>query len=458
MNKAYSSYTSINQKWAKQIPSHWTSKRMKAVFAMRKERNNPIVTENILSLTAKQGVVPYAEKEGTGGNKPKSDLTQYNICHENDLLVNCMNVVSGAAGVSRYYGAISPVYYAFYPHEDENIWYYHYIFRLLPFQRSLVGLGKGILMHESDDGTLTSVRMRISMDYLGNVLLPVPPRDEQDQIVRFLDWKVSSVNKLIGVKQKQIAALKEFMQAEIEKQLYAYPVEETVRLKQLGVFFKGGGFSRDNLVEEDGYPAILYGDIYTQYEYKTAVINHSIDGVAYSASRKISKGDIVMAGTGETKDEIGKSILYMGDEIVAAGGDVIVFHPNEGINVEYLLYQLYSQAALKHRYINGKGDIIVHIYPTALGNTIITLPGKTDQKKAVARINEIIEQVKKAISLLTDEISVLREYRVRLVADVVTGKIDVRNIEIPEYEFVDEDADGDAEDADGEEETEEQED
>lgn len=124
------------------------------------------------------------------------------------------------------------------------------------------------------------------------------------------------------------------MQAEIEKQLYAYPVEETVRLKQLGTFFKGGGFSRDNLVEAKGYPAILYGDIYTQYEYTTAVINHSIDGDAYSASRKISKGDIVMAGTGETKDEIGKSILYMGDEIVAAGGDVIVFHPNEGINVE----------------------------------------------------------------------------------------------------------------------------
>ncbi len=64
MNKAYTSYVPINQKWAKQIPSHWDARRMKAVFAMRKERNNPIVTENILSLTAKQGVVPYAEKEG----------------------------------------------------------------------------------------------------------------------------------------------------------------------------------------------------------------------------------------------------------------------------------------------------------------------------------------------------------------------------------------------------------
>lgn len=157
------------------------------------------------------------------------------------------------------------------------------------------------------------------------------------------------------------------------------------------------------------------------------------------------KGDIVMAGTGETKDEIGKSILYMGDQIVSAGGDVIVFRPNEDINVEYLLYQLYSQAALKHRYITGKGDIIVHIYPTALGNTLISLPGEEDQVKAVEHINEIINQVKKAVATLTEEISVLREYKVRLIADTVTGKIDVRAVVIPEYEFVGEEADSDAE-------------
>ena len=324
--------------------------------------------------------------------------------------------------------------------------YVHFLMRSQPFSEEYYRNGRGIV---SDLWTTRYSEMK-------SILLPIPPREEQDQIVRFLDWKVSSINRLIGVKQKQIAALKEFMQAEIEKQLYAYPVEEAVRLKQLGTFFKGGGFSRENLVEEEGCPAILYGDIYTQYEYKTAVINHSIDGAAYSASRKISKGDIVMAGTGETKDEIGKSILYTDDEIVAVGGDVIVFHPNEGINVEYLLYQLYSQAALKHRYINGKGDIIVHIYPTALGSTIIAFPGVEEQKKAVARINEIINQVKKAIAVLADEISVLREYRVRLIADTVTGEIDVRDIEIPEYEYVEETIDDNNEDC--EEETEEQED
>lgn len=145
-----------------------------------------------------------------------------------------------------------------------------------------------------------------------------------------------------------------------------------------------------------------------------------------------------MAGTGETKDEIGKSILYRGDEVVAAGGDVIVFRPNEGINVEYLLYQLYSQAALKHRYIHGKGDIIVHIYPAALGDMLISFPDEENQVKAVERIDEIIDQVKKAIASLTKEISILREFKARLVADTVTGKIHVRDVEIPEYEFSEE--------------------
>lgn len=435
----YADYTPAQAAWLDELPSHWQCTKIGALFS---ERKSKVSDKDYAPLSvARIGVVPQlatAVKTDAGDNRKL-------VC-AGDFVINSRSDRKGSCGVAKLDGSVSLINIVLTPRNGLSERYVHYLLRSQPFSEEYYRNGSGIV---ADLWTTRYSEMK-------SILLPVPPREEQDQIVRFLDWKVSSINRLIGVKQKQIAALKEFMQAEIEKQLYAYPVEETVRLKQLGTFFKGGGFSRENLVEEEGYPAILYGDIYTQYEYKTAVINHSIDGAAYSASRKISKGDIVMAGTGETKDEIGKSILYTGDEIVALGGDVIVFHPNEGINVEYLLYQLYSQAALKHRYINGKGDIIVHIYPTALGNTIITLPGEADQNKVVAIINEIIDQVKKAIAVLTDEISVLREYRVRLVADTVTGKIDVRGIEIPEYEFVDEDTDADNED-DGEEDTEEQE-
>lgn len=215
--KHYEKYQCVDQRWVKSIPSHWEFFRLKRIFAQRVEKNDPIITENILSLTAKQGVVPYAEKEGAGGNKPKGDMTQYNIARPNDLLVNCMNIVAGSAGVSRYFGAISPVYYALYPRLDCNIWYYHYLFRLMPFQRSLIGLGKGILMHESESGALNTVRMRISMDYLGNVNLPIPPRDEQDQIVRYLDWQVSKINRLIAAKRKRIELLNQTIAYNLER-------------------------------------------------------------------------------------------------------------------------------------------------------------------------------------------------------------------------------------------------
>ena len=433
----YADYVTSQATWLGRLPTHWDCKKIGALFSERKVK---VSDKDYAPLSvAKIGVVPQLEtavKTDAGDNRK--------LVRARDFVINSRSDRKGSCGVSELDGSVSLINIVLQPRKKMNNRYVHFLMRSQPFSEEYYRNGRGIV---SDLWTTRYSEMK-------SILLPIPPREEQDQIVRFLDWKVSSINRLIGVKQKQIAALKEFMQAEIEKQLYAYPVEETVRLKQLGTFFKGGGFSRENLVEEEGCPAILYGDIYTQYEYKTAVINHSIDGAAYSASRKISKGDIVMAGTGETKDEIGKSILYTGDEIVAVGGDV--FHPNEGINVEYLLYQLYSQAALKHRYINGKGDIIVHIYPTALGSTIIAFPGVEEQKKAVARINEIINQVKKAIAVLADEISVLREYRVRLIADTVTGEIDVRDIEIPEYEYVEETIDDNNEDC--EEETEEQED
>ena len=441
----YQSYTAYASLWNKSFPSHWSVLPM---YALAKEKSIcGCVDLPLLSVYLDVGVIPFSAKAEKRTNVTSKDLSKYQRVDCGDFVLNNQQAWRGSVGISFDTGIVSPAYIVLSMNDMLNSRYANYLLR------SRIMVDQYLINSKS----VGSIQRNIYWPALKRTSVPVPPREEQDQIVRFLDWKVSSINKLIAVKQKQIATLKEFMQAEIEEQLYAYPVVSVVRLKQLGTFFKGGGFSRDNLVEDEDYPAILYGDIYTQYEYKTSIITHHIDGNAYSTSRKISKGDIVMAGTGETKDEIGKSILYMGEQIVAVGGDVIVFHPNEGTNVEYLLYQLYSQASLKHRYINGKGDIIVHIYPTALGNTIITLPREADQNKAVARINEIIDQVNKAITVLTDEIYVLREYRVRLVADTVTGKIDVRGIEIPEYEFVDEDTDTENED-DSEEKTDEQED
>ena len=471
MNKAYTSYVPINQKWAKQIPSHWDARRMKAVFAMRKERNNPIVTENILSLTAKQGVVPYTEKEGTGGNKPKSDLTQYNVCHENDLLVNCMNVVSGAAGVSRYHGAISPVYYAFYPHKNENIWYYHYIFRLLPFQRSLVGLGKGILMHESEDGTLTSVRMRISMDYLGNVLLPVPPREEQDQIVRFLDWKVSSINRLINIKKNMIELLENRKKSIINSVLAGGAsnsvCKESVIEGLLTIpttwderplkFYASSNDESLSSKTPSNYE-FNYIDISTTgfRKLKKEPVCTTFEEAPSRARRIVREGDTILS----TVRTYLKAILYIDNtkdgNVVSTG--FAVLRPKDGVYPPLLSYALSCDYFINAVIRNSIGVSYPAINEKKLLSLKLALPKSYDEQvKVYEQIMALTESTDITIKYLQDMVNGLQDLKNRLISDTVTGKIDVRSIEIPEYEFVDEDTDADNEDG-GEEEIQEQED
>ena len=402
-------------------PARWRFFRGKQLFRIIDERSSD-GTEELLAVSHITGITPRIQKNVTMFQS--ESLVGYKLCQVGDVAANTMWTWQGALGVSKYAGVISPSYNVYRQNGDI---YNPRFLDLLLREKQMVDV-----YHSLSTGIRPS-RLRLYPDVFLTIHFPVPPREEQEQIVRFLDWKVSAIDKLIATKEKQLSILKELLQAKIEKQLHAYPISNTLRLKQLGTFSKGGGFSRDNLVETETYPAILYGDIYTQYEYKTSVITHHIDGIAYSASRKISKGDIVMAGTGETKDDIGKSILYMGNQSVAVGGDVIIFHPNAKNNAEYLLYQLYSQAALKHRYISSKGDIIVHIYPTAIGNILITLPCVHDQKKAVKRINANIHRVNKTLHLLNEQISNLNELKTRLISDAVTGKIDVRSIKLPNF-------------------------
>ena len=149
--------------WLTTIPKNWEIKRLKQILAERNEKNNPIKSTNLLSLSIERGVFPYSKKTG-GGNKAKENFEDYKLTHENDIVLNSMNVVVGAVGLSKYYGCVSPVYYTLYSrNENYNINYYNNIFQSEAFQKSLWGLGNGIVVKESDIGKLNTIRMRIPM-------------------------------------------------------------------------------------------------------------------------------------------------------------------------------------------------------------------------------------------------------------------------------------------------------
>lgn len=437
MSNVYETYVDVDEKWVKKIPAHWQMKRLKAIFAMRKEKNNPVVTENILSLTAKQGVVPYAEKEGTGGNKPKSDMTQYNIAHENDLLVNCMNVVSGAAGVSRYFGAISPVYYALYPHNDENVWYYHHIFRLMPFQRSLVGLGKGILMHESDEGTLTSVRMRISMDYLGNVLLPVPPRDEQDQIVKYLNWKVSEINKLIKFRKKELLTLEE-LKKKIISDTITKGIDSEANHKMTSIRWIGAIPEHWEIIKAKKVIKITNGsDPKTKGE-----IPVYGSGGAFKTCGEYKEPPVVLLGR--------KGTLNKPQYVDCRYWNVdTAFDVREKANQINLKYYYYCAFLFDYGYYMTQ-TALPSMTQTDYGNMYIPLPPLNEQEKIVEVLEERLLALSKLIASKEEIIKELVDLKNRIISDVVTGAIDVRSEIIPDYEIVEDTEDSSDDDLDGE--------
>lgn len=192
--------------WIGEIPEGWEIKRLGAILQERNEVNNPIQTTSILSLTNNRGVIPYSEK-GNQGNKAKDDLTGYKIAHIGDIVLNSMNVIIGSVGLSNYYGAVSPVYYMLFPRNniETNIQYYNYLFQTTAFQQSLRGYGNGIL----------EIRMRIQMQKLKTVLLPVPTFLEQSNITVYLDASLSKLNILLSKIRSSIEEYKKLKQAVI---------------------------------------------------------------------------------------------------------------------------------------------------------------------------------------------------------------------------------------------------
>ncbi|WNQ12201.1 restriction endonuclease subunit S [Paenibacillus aurantius] len=437
--------------WFGDLPERWESKRIGALLQQRKETNAPVKTDFILSLSAAHGVVPYSERVEKGGNKPKNDLTKYSIAHENDLLVNCMNVLAGSCGVSKWHGAISPVYYALYPRnaDEINIWYYNYIFRLVTFYRSLIGISKGILVHESSTGSLNTIRLRVSMQNMNYVMMPLPPRNEQDQIVRFLDWRVLGINRLINAKKKLIALLQEQKRAAINEAVTrGGDGWQDVSLGNLGSFRKGFGGSRADDAESGGVACIRYGDIYRSgvlflHEPITRITAES--SVSYA---RVYKSEMLFALSGETKEEIGQALVNSIDEDTWCSGDAAIFTANDNVLYSFLAYALRCPYVAKQRASMAKGDIIVHISTSALRRLKILVPPIGEQEAIVSQLDTICVGIDSKIKIENEQMKLLQEYRTRLISDVVTGKMDVRDVVIPDYETVEETAVVEDDDAD----------
>ena len=199
----------FDNSWIGCVPEDWQRLPLRAFLKIRNEKNDPIKTTEILSLSIAHGVTRYFE-EGRGGNKAKDDLSAYKIAHKGDIVMNSMNIIAGAVGRSDYFGAISPVYYALYPFRDDvDMEFVEFVFAAERFQREFIRLGKGILIKKSGTGKLNTIRMKVSTDDLKSVQFPLPPFSTQKTISKFLKRRIKLLDNAISEKRTQIALLNE---------------------------------------------------------------------------------------------------------------------------------------------------------------------------------------------------------------------------------------------------------
>ena len=366
---------------------------------------------------------------------------KYIIVSPGDLVLNGLNLnydfVSQRIGLVKENGIITSAYVILRPRKSVNYAYYCYLFKAMDAKKLFHGMGSGI-------------RLTLSYKDLKNYFLPVPPRDEQDQIVRFLDWKVSSINKLINIKKKEIKAIDALKRSMVSHAI-TRGLTADAPMKYSGVKWLGDIPQRwytvplyaiaqvksiNNCIELPLMSVYLDAGVVPFVEREEKRTNAtSKDLTNY---QRVDPGDFVLNNQQAWRGSVGVS-FHSG--IVSPA--YIVLSLNNTLDSHYANY-LFRSRCMVDQYLvisRGVGSIQRNLYWSALKRVVVPIPSKKEQMEIVEYLDGLNNKFDATIKKLTEEVAVLEEYKNKIIADTVTGKIDVRGIEIPEYEFVDEDND-----------------
>ena len=417
--------------WLGEYPSDWELKKIKYCLQERVEKNNPVRTTEILSLTAKQGVIPYDQKEG-GGNKPKEDVSAYRLAYPGDIVMNSMNILSGSVGLSQYFGCVSPVYYMLRPWKAiEDVRYYNYIFQTTMFQRSLFGLGNGILIKESGNGKLNTIRMRIPMDKFGGLFIPVAPIDEQKRIADFLDAKCAEIDALTADIQTQIDTLEQYKRSVITETV-TKGLNPNAEMKDSGVQWIGNmpahwdairgkyilRYMQKPVREDDGVITCFRdGEVTLRSNRREDGFTMSDKEIGYQG---IDVGDLVVHGMDGFAGSIGIS-----DSRGKASPVLNVLETDQ--NKRYIMYYLrcmaYSDVFLA--LATGIRVRSCDLRWNKLAELSYPVPPLNEQNAIVKHIDSVLSKADAVIADKKAQLATLDEYKKSLIFEYVTGKKEV---------------------------------
>lgn len=346
-------------------------------------------------------------------------------------------------------GIITAAYLCLVPRMNSG--YLHYLLHAYDVQKVFYGMGGG-------------VRQSIGFKDIRHMYIPVPPRAEQDQIVRFLDWKVSEINKLIGIRRKEIQELEELRENTILHTTTS-GLDTSVPMKRTDNFWIGTIPEHWNVVQVRRVYSVILGKMlatkpaYSSDTYEEYVCAKDVhfDGVDLSDLKqmwfstsekqqyKIEANDllIVEGGAGAGNAALVEEPL---DRDIYVQNSIHIVRPKSNrATTKFLAYWMRSMVKRNYMTFVCSVATIPHYTKDKVMSTVMPLPPENEQKEIVRYLDNECEKINNLITKKHSQIATLQELKNSFISDVVTGKIDVRNVTVPEYEHVDDIVDDDSE-------------
>ena len=418
--KRYNSYKLTGIQWLPEIPSHWEVLRFGSLFKRKPSINEP--GEELLSVFLDRGVIKASESDKRT-HQASEDLSKYQLVEPSDFVMNNQQAWRGSVGVSDYTGIISPAYHIFPMPSCYDSHYANYLLR----DRVMVNL------FDISSKGVGSIQRTLNFSWLNNGKCLVPPIEEQERIVAYLDKKITLIESCKCQRERELQTLNELKQAEIasvvtrglnpnvpmkdsgQVQFGEIPAHwDSVKMKYCFTQRSEKGFPNEPVLCATQSKGVIPQSL---YENRVVVVNKGFEGL-----KLVKVGDFVIS---LRSFQGGIEYAYYQGIISAA---YTILTPKDERNSKYFKYLFKSHPFIQllQTCVTGirEGQNINY---AVLGNNFIPIPPIDEQNAIVEYIEAKTNSIDKMIDALKAEIDRLTEYKQRLISDVVTGQMNVQD-------------------------------
>ncbi|MBE5908375.1 MAG: restriction endonuclease subunit S [Lachnospiraceae bacterium] len=453
MIKKYDEYRKVDAFGIKELPSHWNIKRGFSYFYENTEKNTN--ADEKLQFQFKYGtIVPKKDQDDI--DKDVEKYKKYTVIQPNDIAINGLNLnydfVSQRIAAVKDRGIITSAYLILRPRRMREQKYLVYLLKGYDGIKLFHGIGSGL-------------RQTLTSDEVLKLQLPVPPKEEQEQIVRYLDWKTSEIDRMRRGLKHQIKDLKELRLSLIDRAV-TKGIDDA-ELKESGYSWIGMIPKHWNMEYSKHFFSLRKEKAYIEDEQLTSSQQYGIISQQEYMEREGRRLTVVLTGDDILKHvSVGDFVISMrsfqgGIEYSKVSGKissayVMLIPDHKYVNDEYYKWLFKSPSYIKA--LQGTSDLVRDGQALRYSNFAkVYLPGVPldEQKRIADYLDKKTPIIDETIERLRKEIDLLEELRTKIIADVVTGQMDVRDVVVPEYSR---DEDTDSDDIEDDEEIEESED